>query len=107
MRSIVRSCPIAMVSPAGQPVATGSHMSNRLDRGRRRRRLRVKRLDHVRGTYAHRSIPRRPAMFILKRYKVRNYEMGLLFREGEFRGLRTAGRHWFFDPLNKVVVDVV
>ena len=46
-------------------------------------------------------------MFILKRYKVRNYEMGLLFREGEFRGLRTAGRHWFFDPLNKIVVDVV
>lgn len=46
-------------------------------------------------------------MFILKRYKIRSYEMGLLFRDGEFRGLRAAGRHWFFDPLFKVVVDVV
>ena len=46
-------------------------------------------------------------MFILKHYKVRTYEMGLVFRDGEFRGLRAAGRHWFFDPLQKVRVDVV
>ncbi len=46
-------------------------------------------------------------MFLLKRVKIRTYEMGLVFRDGEFRGLRTAGRHWFFDPLHKVRVDVV
>ena len=45
-------------------------------------------------------------MFI-KRFKIRSYEMGLLFRDGEFRGLLTAGVHWFFDVLNKVRVDVV
>jgi hypothetical protein len=46
-------------------------------------------------------------MFILKHYKIRSYEMGLLFRDGEFRGLLEAGAHWFFDPLRKVRVDVV
>lgn len=46
-------------------------------------------------------------MLILKRYKVRSYEMGLLFREGEFRGLLAAGTHWRIDPLNRVRVDVV
>ena len=46
-------------------------------------------------------------MFIFKRYKIRSYEMGLLFRDGEFCGLRSEGRHWFIDPLNKVRVDVV
>jgi regulator of protease activity HflC (stomatin/prohibitin superfamily) len=44
---------------------------------------------------------------ILKRIKVREYEAGLYFREGEFRGLLEAGRHWFFDPLGRVCVDVV
>lgn len=46
-------------------------------------------------------------MFIFKRYKIRSYEMGLLFRDGEFRGLVEAGTRWFFDPLGKVRVDVV
>ena len=46
-------------------------------------------------------------MILMKRYKIRTYEMGLLFRDGEFRGLLTAGTHWFFDPLGKVRVDVV
>lgn len=39
--------------------------------------------------------------------KVRNYEMGLHFRDREFKGLLGAGRHWFFDPLFKVKVEVV
>ena len=43
----------------------------------------------------------------LKRYKIRTYEMGLYFRDGEFRGLIEAGTRWFFDPLGKVRVDVV
>jgi len=46
-------------------------------------------------------------MFIFKRYKIRSYEMGLLFRDGEFRGLRDAGTYWFFDPLGKIRMDVV
>ena len=46
-------------------------------------------------------------MILFKRYKIRTYEMGLLFRDGEFRGLVTAGTHWYFDPLDKLKVDVV
>lgn len=38
--------------------------------------------------------------------KLRKYEVGLHFRDGEFRGLLDAGRHWFFDPLRKVQVEV-
>jgi regulator of protease activity HflC (stomatin/prohibitin superfamily) len=44
---------------------------------------------------------------ILKYVKIGKYETGLCFREGEFRGLLEAGRHWFFDPLGRVRVDVV
>ena len=46
-------------------------------------------------------------MILFKRYKIRTYEIGLLFREDEFCGLLTPGTHWFFDPLGKVRVDVV
>jgi regulator of protease activity HflC (stomatin/prohibitin superfamily) len=46
-------------------------------------------------------------MFLLKRYKVRSYEMGLYFRDGEFRGVLEKGTHWFVDLLGKVAVDVV
>ena len=46
-------------------------------------------------------------MPLLKRYKIRSYEIGLLFRDGEFQGLLAAGIHWYFDPLGKVRVDVV
>jgi regulator of protease activity HflC (stomatin/prohibitin superfamily) len=46
-------------------------------------------------------------MFIFKRYKIRSFEMGLYFRDGEFRGLIDAGTHWFFDPFNRVAVEVV
>ena len=44
---------------------------------------------------------------VLKYVKVRKYEVGLYFRDGEFRGLLEAGRYWFFDPLGRVHVDVV
>lgn len=44
---------------------------------------------------------------LIKNYKIRSYEMGLLFRDGEFRGLLTEGRRWFVDPFNKIRVDVV
>jgi regulator of protease activity HflC (stomatin/prohibitin superfamily) len=46
-------------------------------------------------------------VFFFKRFKIRGYEMGLLFRDREFQGLLTPGAHWFFDPLQKVRVDVV
>ena len=46
-------------------------------------------------------------MAFFKRIKVRSYEIGLVFREGEFLGLIAAGTHWFFDPLNRLAVEVV
>jgi regulator of protease activity HflC (stomatin/prohibitin superfamily) len=46
-------------------------------------------------------------MLFFKRIKIRSYEYGLWFRDGEFAGLLRAGRHWLFDPLNKQQVDVV
>lgn len=39
--------------------------------------------------------------------KIREFEVGLLFRDGAFRGLLGPGRHWFLDPLSRVRVDVV
>ena len=46
-------------------------------------------------------------MILFKRYKIRSYEIGLHFRDGEFKGLLDAGTHWMFDPMNKVDVQVV
>lgn len=46
-------------------------------------------------------------MYPFIRYTIRSYEAGLLFRDGEFRGILSEGKHWFFDPLRKVQVDVV
>lgn len=46
-------------------------------------------------------------LIAVKMVKVRGYEMGLRFDDGEFKGLLGPGRHWIFDPLCKVRVDVV
>ena len=46
-------------------------------------------------------------LLVFKRYKIKSYEMGLYFRDGEFRRLLARGAHWFVDPLGKVRVDVV
>lgn len=46
-------------------------------------------------------------MIFFRRYKIRSYEMGLVFHDGEFRGLLSAGTHRYFDPLNKLNVDIV
>lgn len=43
---------------------------------------------------------------MIKLIKIHEYERGLYFRDGEFRGLLEPGRHWFFDPLRRVRVDV-
>jgi regulator of protease activity HflC (stomatin/prohibitin superfamily) len=44
---------------------------------------------------------------MFKRIVIRSYEVGLKFREGEFVGLFEAGKHWIFDPVNKLRVRVV
>lgn len=45
-------------------------------------------------------------MFV-KRIRIRSYEVGLRFRDGEFSGLVPPGLHWFVDPLLKTRVEVV
>lgn len=45
-------------------------------------------------------------MKILKRYRVRSYEYGLRFQDGEFRGILSEGAHWYFDPLDRVTVNL-
>jgi hypothetical protein len=44
-------------------------------------------------------------MFI-KIVNVRQYEVGLHFHNGEFRGLLEAGRHWLWNPLGRVQVEI-
>jgi regulator of protease activity HflC (stomatin/prohibitin superfamily) len=44
---------------------------------------------------------------ILKRIKIRSYEMGLVFRDREFTRLLAAGTHWLFDPFGKTRVEIV
>lgn len=44
---------------------------------------------------------------LIKRFKIHTFEMGLLFRDQEFQGLLNPGTHWFFDPLNRVRVNIV
>jgi hypothetical protein len=46
-------------------------------------------------------------MFPMKIIRIRSYEMGLCFHDGEFRGLLAEGTHRRFDPLNKTQVDIV
>lgn len=42
-----------------------------------------------------------------KRIQIRSFEVGLLFRDGEFIGLMPGGIHWRFDPFNRLRVDIV
>ena len=44
---------------------------------------------------------------VFKIVKIQQHEVGVYFRDGEFRGLLDAGRHWFFDPLGRVRVDIL
>jgi len=45
--------------------------------------------------------------FVLRRIKVREHERGLLFRDREFKGVLRPGRHFVWDLLRKVRIDVV
>src|SRR5258708_19135796 len=49
----------------------------------------------------------RRTTMVLKYVKIRSYEKGLYFRDGEYMGLLDEGRFWFVDPFGKVRVDVV
>jgi regulator of protease activity HflC (stomatin/prohibitin superfamily) len=42
-----------------------------------------------------------------KYVKIRTHEVGLCFRDREFKNLLNPGRHWLFDPLGKIRVEVV
>jgi regulator of protease activity HflC (stomatin/prohibitin superfamily) len=44
---------------------------------------------------------------MFKRIRIRSYEIGLYFRDGEFCGLLREGRHWLFDLFDRVRVDIV
>src|SRR5947209_20427722 len=44
---------------------------------------------------------------VFKLIKVRAFEAGLYFYDGEFRRVLEPGRHWMFDPLGRVRVEVV
>ncbi len=44
---------------------------------------------------------------VMKTIRIRSFETGLLFRDGEFRGLLGPGTHRFLDPLWKMRVEVV
>jgi regulator of protease activity HflC (stomatin/prohibitin superfamily) len=46
-------------------------------------------------------------MFVFNRIKIRNYEIGLHFHDGDFKGLLAPGRHWIFNPLGRAKVDIV
>ncbi len=46
-------------------------------------------------------------MFPFRRFRIRTWETGLLFRDGEFQGLLSSGTHLLFDPLRRVQVDIV
>jgi regulator of protease activity HflC (stomatin/prohibitin superfamily) len=46
-------------------------------------------------------------MFIFTRYRIRSFEVGLHFRDGEFLGLLRAGLHWVFDPFGRVEIQIV
>ena len=44
---------------------------------------------------------------LFRRIKVREHERGLLFKDREFKGVLRPGRHWVWDALRNVRVDVV
>jgi regulator of protease activity HflC (stomatin/prohibitin superfamily) len=44
---------------------------------------------------------------VLRRFKVREHERGLMFRDREFKRVLRPGRHFVWDPFFKVCVDVV
>jgi regulator of protease activity HflC (stomatin/prohibitin superfamily) len=46
-------------------------------------------------------------VIVMGLFKIRQHERGLMFKDGEFRGVLRPGRHWALFPLLRVRVDVV
>src|SRR3954447_6514113 len=44
---------------------------------------------------------------MIRYIRIRPFEVGLVFRDGTFRGLLGPGAHWRLDPLFRERVDVV
>jgi regulator of protease activity HflC (stomatin/prohibitin superfamily) len=44
---------------------------------------------------------------VIKLVKIKKYDIGLHFRDGEFVGLLEPGWHWLFNPLGRVRVEAV
>lgn len=44
---------------------------------------------------------------MIRRFKIKAHERGLLFREGDFKAVLRPGVHWYVDPLLKLRLDVV
>ena len=45
-------------------------------------------------------------MLFYKTAKIRSYQYGLLFLEGEFSQLLAPGHYNFFDPFNRIKIDI-
>lgn len=43
---------------------------------------------------------------MLKFIRIRAHEVGLLFQDGDFRGLLDAGIHWFVDPFRRIEITI-
>jgi hypothetical protein len=43
---------------------------------------------------------------MFRRFKVREHERGLLFRDGVFQDVLGPGVHWYVDPLRKLNVEI-
>ena len=46
-------------------------------------------------------------VFPVKRIAINHDEVGLQFRDGEFRSLLATGVYWLYDPFDKLQVDIV
>src|SRR5688572_3240403 len=46
-------------------------------------------------------------MWPLKHIRIHNFEIGLRFRDGEFKGLVEPGNYWRFDPWGRLRIEIV
>jgi regulator of protease activity HflC (stomatin/prohibitin superfamily) len=47
------------------------------------------------------------AMTGMKKFNIGAHERGFLFENGDFKVVLQPGRHWFFDPVDRIRVDVL
>ncbi len=46
-------------------------------------------------------------MYLFKTIRIRSFEAGLLFRDGEITSILNEGKYRFFDPWNRIKIDVL